>query len=209
VLKKNPKLKGKALVKEVRSILHFKYGMFWLSDKLELKSHKSSRDRLKIYSTLYKDIFSITGEPKRILDLGCGLNPLSYSFLGCKPYYIASELSLKDCDKIKKYFKERKIKGKVLRLDLTERNSFPKADVCFLFAVFDTIEDKGHKLAEQIIRKLDCKYIVVSFSTKTVSGKKMNVPRRGWFERLMKRLGLKYSKLIYPGEMFYVVKCSQ
>ena len=207
VLKKNPKLEGKKLLKEVRSVLHFKYGMFWLNEKLSLKSHKSSKFR--DYSKLYKDIFAITGKPKRVLDLGCGLNPLSYPYLGCKPYYIASELCSKDCSRIESYFKRCSIKGKVICLDLTERNSFPKADVCFLFAVFDTIEDKGHKLAEEIIKGLDCKFIVVSFSTKTLSGRKMNSPRRGWFERLMKRLGFKYTKLYYPGEMFYVIQRSK
>ena len=205
----NKKKDKKELIKKVRAELHFKYGMFWLSDKLELKAHKSSKDRLKIYPTLYKEIFQITGKPKVILDLGCGLNPLSYNYLECKPLYIASEWNKKDCNKITDYFKKNNIKGKVLQLDLRKDFTYPRSDIVFLFSVFDIIETKGHKLAEKIIKALKSKYVVVSFSTKTFSNKKMNYPKRGWIERMLKRLDLRYKKLSYMNEIFYVIKLVQ
>lgn len=193
------------LIKSVRAELHTKYGMFWLNDQFTLESHKSSKDRISIYSVLYQDIFKITGKPKSILDLACGLNPLSYKYLGCKPEYIASELTIKDCENIQDFFDKNKINGKTIPLDLTQDNEYHEADITFLFAAFDTIEDKGHKLAEKIIKSLKSKYIVVSFSTKTISNKKMNYPRRGWIERMLKRIGKSYVKLSYPNEIFYVI----
>ena len=40
-----------------------------------LKTNKSTNERS--YGLLYEEIFSITGKPKQILDLGCGINPIS------------------------------------------------------------------------------------------------------------------------------------
>ena len=38
----------------------------------------STKERLNNYSELYQQIFEITGTPETIVDLGSGLNPLSY-----------------------------------------------------------------------------------------------------------------------------------
>ena len=69
------KLKKKDLeiiIKNVRNELNKSYAQFWTGNKLDLKSHKSTKERLEIYQRVYDHIFSITGEPKIVLDLGCG-----------------------------------------------------------------------------------------------------------------------------------------
>jgi len=58
----------KKLVKEVRNELNRVYGVFQLGTNLDLKSHKSTKERIEIYPTLYKRIFNLTGKPKSILD---------------------------------------------------------------------------------------------------------------------------------------------
>lgn len=210
ILEKHPKLEKskefKNIVKEVRNELNRIYGMFQLNKDLRLESHTSTKERMKIYPSIYKNIFSITGEPKRILDISCGLNPLSYNYLGCKPYYIATELTRKDCEILEKYFKKEDIRGEVLQMDLFKEHKFPKADVAFLFKVLGILNDK--KLAERIIKNLEVKYIIASFSLITVNGRKMNYPLQGWFQRLLKRLNLKYELIKEENEIFYVIKRS-
>jgi len=196
----------KQVVKEVRNELNKVYGCFCLSDKLDLKANLSTKERLNIYTKLYKEIFNITGEPRSILDLGCGLNPLSYDYLGCQPRYIASEMNKNDCERLKKWLDEKDIDNEVIPADLTKENKFPKADVCFMFKVLDTIDRRGHKNAEKLVKSLDCKYMVISFSTKTLRGSRMRFPKRGWFERMIVRLGYVYQKLTYDNEVFYVIK---
>jgi hypothetical protein len=215
-LKNNPKIKVdftnqknsnfKRILKEVRNELNKRYGIFWLSNELSLESHKSSKERLTFYKELYKKIFEITEKPETILDISSGLNPLSIHYADFKGEYIATELAKKDCDLLNEYFKQNHIKGKAIQLDLTKTNKFPKADMVFLFKVFDSVEEKGHKLAESIIKSLDTKYIIISFATTTARNRKMNFPNRGWIEQLLKRLNLNYKKLEFENEIFYVVK---
>ncbi len=192
------------VVKNVRNELNRIYGQFWIGDELNLESHKSTKERLEYYDYIYKKIFDITGKPKRILDLGAGLNPLSYKSIK-DVYFIATELTDYDFDKIKEIFKKDRIKGEVIKLDLFNYEKLPEADVCFMFKLLDIIETKGHKLAEKLIKDADCKYIVISFSVIDVKGRKMKYPKRMWFEVMVKRLGFNFNTFEISNEIFYVV----
>jgi len=194
----------KKIVKEVRNELNRIYGCFILSNKLELASHSSTKERIKIYPELYKKIFAITGKPNSILDISAGLNPLSYNYLNCTPRYIATELTLIDVNNLNFWFKKNRINAKALQLNLYKSQNFPEADITFLFKTLDLLND--FKLAEKIITSIKSKYLVISFSTKTLKNKSMNHPKRGWIEQMLKRLNKEYTKLIYPNEIFYIIK---
>ena len=209
-LKKNPKLKidfnnvknkgFKKIVKAVRAELHENYALFWKDN-----SHRSAVERREFYDVLYKKIFAITGKPAVVLDISAGLNPLYFPFKDFRCEYIATELSLEDCRKIETFFKKNKIKGSALQVDLKKEFKLPHADVAFLFKILDSIEVKGHKIAERVIKSLDAKYAVVSFATRTIGDKKMRFPRRIWFEAMIERLGFKYTIIEFSNEIFYVV----
>ncbi len=45
-----------------------------------LLSHISTKERLANYEEFYEHLFALTPPPEKILDVGCGLHPLSYPF---------------------------------------------------------------------------------------------------------------------------------
>ncbi len=218
------------VIKHVRSVLRKSYGMFVvdasqrgnilermrsLSDTDAhtemLRTHESTKERMAIYPELYEKIFKITGKPKSILDLGCGMNPFSYPFLKAHPSYYASDISKEDCNLINSYFKKINITGEAIPIDLREIDKgnilmfFPKTDVCFLFKVLDTIETTGHKLAEKLVNSINSDFIVASFSTKTLSKEDMRHPYRGWVELMCKRLNFGCILIEFDSEIFYVI----
>ena len=177
-----------------------------------LSTHSSTQERLPSYQKLYTKIFSITGKPKTILDLGCGINPFSFSYMklkGCT--YYAYDLNEEEIESINKYFQLLRTEnpsfaGKAIVAD-TMNTDLPKADLCFLLKMTDVIDKgKGHKRTEELLKKIPAAFIVVSFATKTMSGKEMTAPRRSWMEWLCRRLGYEYAILEFPNEIFYVVK---
>src|SRR3989338_3527927 len=194
----------KLIVKKIRNELNKIYGQFWFNS-LSLKGHKSTKERAGFYSSVYKKIFSVTGSAKKVLDLGCGLNPLTYELIPDYKniYFYAVELTSYDCSNIKKIFADKNIMGEVIKADLRSFNDFPDADVCFMFKLLEGIETKGHKTAEHLLKNIKTKYYIASFSTFNTSGKKMNYPNRGWFERLLKRLGFNFTKFFETNEVFY------
>lgn len=223
------------LLKSIRADLHAVYGTFQeqlaarskafeglklayqkknLSAILELhkkilSTHTSTRERLQIYPILYKQLFAKTGMPKVLLDISCGLNPFSYPWIGSKLVYNASEVTQEDCRMVMEYFKIAGIQGEVIQLDIlnhSERLRDLHGDVCFLWKVLDTLEYLERNCSRRILPLLNVQCLVVSFSTKTLSGKHMKKTRRLWFEKICNDNNWIFSIKEFENELFYVVK---
>lgn len=225
----------KKIIKLTREKLHRAYGAFQIEDKTKvmnligelekeedlhdiyaihnmlLSSTVSTKERIPFYEEMYTKIFKITGWPKSIMDLGCGFNPMSFPFMKLEEArYFAYDINRDDMKILNRYFEAmgNDLDGEAAFLNLENVNfkSLPKSDVCFIFKVMDILDKKNHKKSEEIITSIDCKWIVVSFSTKTVSGKKMKHPYRGWMNKMLERLGYEFKILEFENEIFYVIK---
>lgn len=207
--------KLKVIIKAIRAELRLYAGRFQKPFKKRhellkqnkvqelLKTHLSTEERLHYYSKLKRKINSLN--PSSVLDLGCGINPIALA--NKKIRYYAADINEEDLSFVREYFEKKKIKGKVFYYNLKNiKSDLPKADVCLIFKVFDIIETKGHKLAERIIKAVPCKYIIISFPTKTLSKAAMRHPQRGWIERLFNRLEYKFKSFKSENEIFYLAE---
>ncbi|MBI2499730.1 methyltransferase domain-containing protein [Candidatus Woesearchaeota archaeon] len=167
---------------------------------------RSIIERKEYNKELYTKIFNITKKPKKILDFGCGLNPLYFPYKDI--YYIATDINKNILKKVKKHFKKSNIKGEVFYLDIKDFNEIKKlnkVDVVFIFKVLDLLKkDKLTTLG--IIKNLKTKFVVVSFPTKTVYGKRMNYPKRKWFDNILNKLKYKYEIIRFFNEIFYIIR---
>ena len=228
------------LVKEVRARLRRVVGLFTSTKDLQeligrlcqvhlssssslslhqqlLSRHPSTSDRVSWYPQWYHQLWQITGKPTVILDLGCGLHPFSFRFMGLKKiHYSAFDINRSHLQLVEQYFQYLRhqlveFSGKTTALDVVKEREklsrLPAADVAFLLKMTDILETKkGHKITERILSQLPAKWVVISFSTVTLSGKPMNYPGRKWIEWLCHRLGYSFSVLTFPTEIFYVIK---
>jgi len=184
--------------------------------KKMLHTHASSRERQNNYKTVYKQIFEICEKPNNITDIGCGMNPFSLIFSGLtKINYIGLDFAEKDIQLINNYFKltgkRLGFHGQARIYDIFNDQTEIKTDICFLFKMTDVIDygSKGHKNTETFIKKIKSKYIIASFPTRTVSNKKMNNPRRNWFEVMLKRINKNFRTFETKNELFYVISDPQ
>ncbi len=174
-----------------------------------LLTHKSTQERLPIYTSLYPRLFAKIGIPKTILDLSCGFNPFSYPWMNARIEYIATEITREDCQLIEEYFRIAGIQGKVLQVNLlkdAEKLQRLQADVCFVWKLLDTLEYLERNISRKLLPLINASWIVVSFSTKTLSGKPMKKTRRLWFEKICHNNGWDFSMESFENELFYVVK---
>jgi len=71
-----------------------------------LLTHVSTRERSDAYPDFYKKLFDLIEPPRRILDVGCGIHPLSYPFGDpeiCPEIYTASDKSRDVIEILKTY----------------------------------------------------------------------------------------------------------
>ena len=167
--------------KRIRRDLRKVYGMF--------KNMKYKRS-----DKVYGMIFKITGKPKKVLDLGCGYSPMHFNVRGVK-YYCA--------DIGHDYVKN---KGFIFDLLNDDYGKLPEVDVIFLFRVLESLEHLRRNISKDIIEKLKCKYVVVSFDKRSLSGKNIRKKGRIWFRRILNELNLKYEVFDYDDEIFFVIK---
>ena len=203
----------KIIIKEIRTKLRKYVGRFQSSsshtkrlsllqkNKIPqlLKTHSSTKERLPYYSKLKTIIRKIA--PKSILDLGCGLNPIALA--NPKINYIAIDINNKDIEIVKSYFQSKKIHAQTIQADITKLSNFPKTDLTLILKTLDIISRTKSK---QFLKKIKSKNIIVSFSTRTLSNKPMNHPKRIWFENILKNLNYKYKVTKTSNEIFYVIE---
>lgn len=222
-------------IKEIRSKLHYLYSSYLRGKKnkrekllVELRKNPknkeiikkiletsvSAKERLEDYEEIYEKIFKIAGRPSSIVDLGCGLNPFSFYFMNLKELdYYAYDIDEEDVKFLNQYFeimKQYGLRGKAEILDaknLEKIKNIPDSDLIFMFKLMDLIREKKKKIIEELIGILmhKTKFLAISFATKTLSGKSMNLPRRTGFELMLKRLNFKFHLIKTRNEIFYVI----
>ncbi len=229
-VKRNAEIKK--LVKEIRACLRTTYGLYQCGETEKarqmlnnrskvslmnelLKLHVSTRERLPYYKKFFAELFQIVGPAPHILDLGCGYNPMALPFMQPAPKtYHAIELYYEDVALIKKYFNYLNARGWQTRhftaetIDLEKKQErgtlFKKQyDLVLALKLFDLLKKKT---VEDLVKNLRTAWLVASFPTTTIAGTRMNVPRRGWFQKMLRRLGYAYTARTYENEMVYFIK---
>ncbi len=201
------------LMKEVRARLRASTGRFQKPHALRpsllahgrfsdlLATHASTAARHADYPLLRKEIEA--RGIRSILDLGSGLNPLALARPGMR--YCAVDMREDELAIVASYFKHEGIDGQTQVCDLrTELPLHPPVDLCLLMNVLDVLEARGHKRAETILTNIQARYFFITFSTKTLSGKPMRHPQRGWIERLLTRRGFTWKRIPLSTEVLYV-----
>jgi 16S rRNA (guanine(1405)-N(7))-methyltransferase len=225
-------------IKEIKSKLHRIYSSYQTKKKRKLTNYidelanakdnlqllnvvdsilsttLSTKERINDYPHIYEEIFKLTSRPSSIVDLGCGLNPVSYTHMHLKKInYHAYDISEQDIQFLNDYFKlmeKYELHGKAEILDVrnfSNLSGIPQSDIIFMFKLIDLIDEKNKKTSEELIKSLISKThaIVASFATATLTRKSMNLPQRRGFELMLERIGLQFKTISTHNEIFYVI----
>jgi hypothetical protein len=194
-------------IKETRADLRKFFGVFLTNrvlkgvDKDILKSHISSkgRDYLNFYNEIFGDVKGI----KSVIDLGCGANGFSYSFLegvlGNINYH-GVEAAGQLVKKMNDYFDlEGFGNAGVVNLDLFEKEKVLKIlsdskspKVVMLLQVIDALENLKKDYSKELLLglkdSLESKdLVVISMPLKSISGRKKFEVRRTWLKEFLER----------------------
>ncbi len=189
-----------------------------------LKKNLSTKERINFYETIYSKIFEITSkglENKNeftIIDLGCGLNPLSYIYLekiGIKARYLAIDVNKKAIEIVKKFFEISGREGKAIIenifnieniVDLIRKEKKPR--IVFLFKVIDALEIVERNFSKILLMEIK-KYvdvIVISFPLKALGGKKPIYAKRTWIKKFLAEHFEILGEFSIPNELFIIVR---
>jgi len=230
------------LIKTVRAELRKVYGAFILEDygkkykilekltkglspdgemdvhKELFALHKSTKERMSHFEEIYDQIFfllknhGLKKSKYTVLDLACGLNPLSNIYFRNKiEKYYASDISSQDCEFLRAYFQKANIDSEVFPMDLADEKNYPilsriKCDICFIFKTLDGLERVQRNITQKLLGSINTEYFAITFPTLTLSGhREIKEHRRLWLEKMLDDLGWKWEKQLIENELLYFV----
>ena len=178
---------GKEAVKSIKNTLHGMFGAYLSNDIFKkanklmdandtekiLQLHASTKERYKYLSEFYNYIFSVTGPADSILDIGCGLNPFTIPYFPKKPaMYYALDIDNRVAALNNRFFDHIGLPALASCCDAVTENPEAFADVAFLFKLLPLIERQSKNRAIELLRAIKAKYIIVTYPTKSLTGKK-------------------------------------
>ena len=168
-----------------------------------LQVHLSTRERVDHYEELYEKIKKYV-DFKSVLDVGCGLNVFSMPWMGRVDYY-GIDVNEEDVEFCNDYLEKFGLRGGVRWGDVLSFDRFLKAQVCFMFKVLEGFESLDRGITEKLLDKIESRYFVVSFATRSLGGgKRISSRRLKWFEKIVE--GQVLEKFELGDEIYFVVK---
>jgi 16S rRNA (guanine(1405)-N(7))-methyltransferase len=174
-----------------------------------LHQHSSTRERWPILDTFYAEIWAITGLPRALLDLGCGLNPLTLPWMHLPPEarYFAFDIDAPRVTFLNRFFALAGLPLLASWQDIVYQPPDAKADVALLLKTSPSLEhqEKGGTL--RLLQALQVPFVVVSFSVKSLGGKEKGMAAHYEREFLsaVKGKAWQLHKLTFEAELVFVV----
>lgn len=226
IIRESPTIKQKKLIKQVKTDLYknhiaffknfsFKQAIIDLEKSNSKNTHedlmrKYDNMRLKYIDKFYKEIFKITGKPNTLLDLGCGLNPLTLPWMNLdkNTNYYCYDIGAKQIEFLNSYFKLLKKPYKAHLQDVISNPPKLKADVAFLFKTTTCFEWQKPSNTVKLLKKLNVKYVVL---TLLMRGNGNIKGSRTYFDNLLKNIikGKKTYELLFKREYVFIIKLNK
>ncbi len=176
-----------------------------------LGSHLSTRERLPIMEDFYRQIFQITGQPRRLLDIACGLNPLAFPWMGLPQTteFFAYDIHEPRIAFLNHYFRLQGLAPLARLQDIALTPPAETADVALFLKEMPRFERNYPGSGRNLLLNLPVRYLVVSFPTVSTHGGRSLVNRyRQFFAELVEGQAWPVEELMFEGEMVFIARKS-
>ncbi len=189
-------------------------GAFATADPVQIKAtcrdimhdHLSTRERLPLLEEYYGRIFEITGSPRSILDVACGLNPLTFPWMGLAgPVdYYAYDIHEPRITFLNHYFTLQGLPPLARLQDVAVRPPEVTADLALFLKEMPRFERNYGGLGRRLLEALRVRHIVISFPTvSTHGGRTLTGRYRDFLWQLITDQPWSAQELLFEGELVF------
>ena len=175
-----------------------------------MSAHASTHERLPILDTLYPQLFQRLPPVRSVLDIACGLHPLSRPWMPLPndvPYF-SYDIYSDQIDFLNRFFTIMGYAGAAAQSNALDGLSTPTADVAFLLKTLPCLEQIQSGASERLLHQIDAPTLIVSFPNHTLAGRKQGMARHytASFLVQIKKAGWQADSLTFPSELIYIVQ---
>lgn len=170
-----------------------------------LSLHASTRERLPLAAmdALYAQLFKMTGKPRRVLDLACGLNPVYLAARGISVLGLDAHLGAVAL--VNRFAEENGLDARAEGADLrTAALPNERFDLALVFKLLPLLGAEGYAL----LKRICAEYVAVSFPTRTLSGRSVGMERNyssAFEEHCPQRFAIA-DRFVAGNELIYILK---
>jgi 16S rRNA (guanine(1405)-N(7))-methyltransferase len=174
-----------------------------------LHYHLSTRERLPILDDFYREIFQVTGKPRSILDIACGLNPLAFPWMGLEPPldFYAYDIHEPRIAFLNQYFDLQGLPHLARLQDVAHHFPQEQADVALFLKEMPRFERNYHGRGRPLLQALRVHHIVISFPTiSTHGGRNLTNRYRDFLHHLIDGFNWGVTELLFEGELVFCLE---
>jgi 16S rRNA (guanine(1405)-N(7))-methyltransferase len=168
----------------------------------------STSERIPVLPDFYTRIFEVTGMPKKVVEYGCGVNALSYLWMPKGIQYVGMDVDTDLMNFLNGVFRLLRLEqnASVQLGDILE-DAFLPGDVSLLLKVLVIFERQREGSSSAILEALPSRYVVVSFPTRSLSGKERGMKKHytELFTGLVSGRGWRMETVEFESELVFVV----
>jgi 16S rRNA (guanine(1405)-N(7))-methyltransferase len=174
-----------------------------------MRAHASTRERLPIVETFFYEVLAGIAPIRSILDLACGLNPLSLPWipLDNDAVYYACDIYGDMVSFISHFFAHLRQNGRVWSCDLSQ--GFPEEQVhlALLLKAIPCLEQLDKGLPLRLLERIQAQHLLVSFPVTSLGGrgKGMRANYETHFRQLVSGKPWLLERLEFPGELAFLI----
>lgn len=176
-----------------------------------MEAHSSTRERIPILGEFYRTIFEVTGTPRSILDLACGLNPFSLPWmrLDLETEYYAFDLHQPRIRLIDAFLQHIGYNGAGIHSDILVQTLEQKADIAFFFKEAHRFEQRQHGVNRAFFRSIPARFLLVSLPTANLTGRRSMLEQdRYLIDQAVSGLDWKVQEILFENEIVFCIEKS-
>ncbi len=174
-----------------------------------MSHHASTRERLPILDQFYTSILADLTPVHSILDLACGLNPLTLPWipLAAGGHYYAYDIYQHIIDFLQKWLLMIQTEGHAQVCDLTQSYPTHPVDVALVLKTIPCLEQVDKQAGSRLLRSINARHLVVSFPIHSLGGKSkgMAMYYEAHFQELVEGEKWNIKKIEFATELVFVV----
>lgn len=172
-----------------------------------MNHHASTRERLPILDAFYARVLGDVGPVRSVLDLACGLNPLSLPWmpLAAGATYHAVDIYEDLTGFLQAALAALGVAGKAEARDVIADCPTDAADVALLLKALPCLEQLDKSAGATILDTINARCIVVSFPTRTVGGRNVGMRENyaARFEAMIAARPWRVERIEFAGELVF------
>lgn len=177
--------------------------------KSTMRFHRSTAERLFLLETLYDNIFSQLPPVNSILDLACGLNPLTLPWIPTSDVtYFACDVYPEMMDFVNAFLSHFALAGHAFTCDLTQSVPQHEVDLALVFKTIPCLEQIDKSIGTRLLNQLNANAVLVSFPVRSLSGRAKDMPRyyEEHFSEMVSQTDWQMEKISTIDELFFMLK---